>query len=94
MAVFITLEEPTRDMQVEAVSAGFYHSPGWNLDFPVIQIMTIRSLLAGERLQMPPAQTTFKKAEKVNTIKLSQKKTGSVKQAYLQRRTGPFTFIF
>jgi site-specific DNA-methyltransferase (adenine-specific) len=40
MSVFITLEESTRDMTTEAVSAGFYHSPGWNKDYPRIQIPT------------------------------------------------------
>lgn len=34
MGVFITLEAPSRDMQTEAVSAGFYRSLGWNRDFP------------------------------------------------------------
>ncbi|MBV8821785.1 MAG: restriction endonuclease, partial [Ktedonobacteraceae bacterium] len=34
IGVFITLETPTRDMMTEAVSAGYYHSPGWNEDYP------------------------------------------------------------
>ncbi len=29
IGVFLTLEEPTRDMITEAVSAGYYESPGW-----------------------------------------------------------------
>src|SRR6266436_4218128 len=39
IGVFITLEEPTRDMVTEAASASFYHSPGWNRDYPKIQIL-------------------------------------------------------
>ena len=34
LGLFITLEEPTRDMLVEAASAGFYHSDVWQRDYP------------------------------------------------------------
>ena len=64
MGVFITLEEPTKDMQTEAVSAGFYHSPNWNKDYPKLQILTIVRLLAGATVQMPPTARTYKKAPK------------------------------
>jgi hypothetical protein len=47
MGVFITLEEPSRDMRTEAVSAGYYHSPGWGQDYPRIQILTVEELLHG-----------------------------------------------
>ena len=65
LGVFLTLEEPTRDMKTEAATAGFYHSPGWNQDYPRVQILTVKSLLDGTaRLEMPPAEfTTFKPAQ-------------------------------
>ena len=65
MGVFITLEPPSRDMITEAVSAGSYHSPGWNMDYPKIQILTIADLLKGARVQMPLPYGTFKQAQKV-----------------------------
>lgn len=65
MGVLITLEEQSRDMRTEAVSGGFYHSPGWNQDYPRIQVLTIEQLLRGEGIQMPPASVTFKQAERV-----------------------------
>ena len=68
MGIFITLEPPTKDMSVEAVSAGYYHSPIWNKDYPKIQILTIEELLHGKTVDMPPlAQTnvTFTKAQKI-----------------------------
>lgn len=65
IGVFITLEIPTRDMNTEAVSAGYYHSPGWNTDFPRIQILTIVDLLRGTKIQMPPQYGTFKQAQRV-----------------------------
>lgn len=66
IGVFITLEEPTRDMVTEAASAGFHHSPVWDKDYPRIQILTIDDLLSGREISMPPsAFGTFKQAEKV-----------------------------
>ena len=68
LGVFITLEPPTGPMQTEAVSAGFYHSPGWNKDYPKIQILTIEELLHGKFVDMPPqtqTSVTFAKAQKI-----------------------------
>jgi site-specific DNA-methyltransferase (adenine-specific) len=69
IGILITLEPPTKPMQVEAVSAGYYHSPIWNKDYPKIQILTIEELLHGKNVEMPPlAQTnvTFTKAQKIS----------------------------
>jgi site-specific DNA-methyltransferase (adenine-specific) len=66
IGIFLTLEEPTREMRTEAVTAGFYHSPGWNQDYPKLQILTIKDLLSGSaRVVMPPAEFTFKQAQRV-----------------------------
>jgi len=65
MGVFITLEEPSRDMWTEAVSAGYYHSPGWGQDYPRIQILTVEELLHGAEIKMPPQYGTFKEAQRV-----------------------------
>ncbi len=67
MGVFLTLEPATKDMETEAATARFYHSPGWNKDYPRIQILTIAELLGGKTVQMPPVSMTFKQAEKVKT---------------------------
>ncbi len=64
MGVFITLEEPTKPMTQEAVSAGFYESPGWQKKYPKIQILTIKELLGDASIQMPPAWGTFKQAQR------------------------------
>lgn len=65
IGVFITLSEPTKGMVTEAVSAGFYKSPGWGKDYPKIQILTIKELLGGKGIDYPPkTSTTFKKAKK------------------------------
>ncbi len=68
MGVLITLEPPTRDMKTEALSAGFYASPGWKRDFPKIQILTIEELLEGSSIRMPPAFGTFKQAQVAGTV--------------------------
>ena len=63
IGVLIALEPPTRDMKTEALSAGFYSSPGWQRDLPKIQILTIEELLEGTSIRMPPAFGTFKQAQ-------------------------------
>lgn len=65
MGVFITLEEPSKPMRLEATTAGYYRSPGWQQDYPKIQILTVQELLDGATVKMPPSATTFKQAEKV-----------------------------
>lgn len=67
LGVFITLEEPSKDMVTEAVSSGYYHSNLWDKDYPRIQILTIADLLNGKAIDMPksvPGQT-FKLAGKI-----------------------------
>ena len=65
IGLFITLEKPSRDMTTEAVGKGFYHSEGWNKDYPKLQILTIEDLLTGKQPDMPPSSITFKQAERI-----------------------------
>jgi site-specific DNA-methyltransferase (adenine-specific) len=65
LGLFITLEEPTRDMQTEAASGGFFHSDLWNRDYPRIQIRTVRQMLAGNSFDLPPRQPMYQQAERV-----------------------------
>lgn len=64
IGVYVTLEEPTKPMITEAVSAGFYHSDFFNKDYPRIQILTVEDILAGRGVSMPAESVTFKKAAK------------------------------
>ena len=69
IGVLITLEPPTSPMKVEAVDAGYYHSPVWDKDYSKIQILTIEELLHGETVDMPPltqTSVTFAKAPKIS----------------------------
>ncbi len=65
MGIFMSLEQPTKPMETEAACAGIYHSPGWNADYPKLQIITINELLDGDEVKMPPTSKTFKQAGKV-----------------------------
>jgi len=67
IGVFLTLAEPTRDMRTEAATAGFYHAPVWDRNYPRIQLLTVQGLLDGvARLEMPPVEyTTFKEAQRI-----------------------------
>lgn len=65
IGVFITLANPTQGMTREAVTAGFYNSPGWGKDYPRLQMLTIEELLRGKGIEYPPkTSVTFKKAER------------------------------
>ena len=65
IGVFITLEAPTQPMRKEALSAGSYHSLGWNKKYPTIQILTVIELLKGAEIQMPPQYGTFREAQRI-----------------------------
>ncbi|HMQ05077.1 MAG TPA: DNA methyltransferase [Pyrinomonadaceae bacterium] len=65
IGVYVTLEPPTRPMITEAVEKGFYHSPGWNRDYPRLQIITVEEILAGKQVDMPPTGITFRQAGKM-----------------------------
>ncbi len=65
IGVYLTLEPPTKPMLQEATEKGFYHSPGWNKDYPRIQILTVEDLLNGKTVDLPPNLQTFKQADRV-----------------------------
>ncbi len=64
MGLFITLEEPTRPMRTEAVSAGYYHSDIWQRDYPKIQVRTVSELLSGEGFDLPARLPSFEAAQR------------------------------
>ncbi len=76
IGVFITLEPPTKDMQIESVSTGFYKSDLWQKNYPRLQILTIEDLLAGAQINMPPAYGTFKQAERIKKSEGTQGELG------------------
>lgn len=69
IGVLISMEDPTKPMQTEAVTAGFYESPMWDRKYPKIQLITVADLLAGKKIDMPPVKqvgATFQKAPKAS----------------------------
>ena len=64
LGLFITLEEPTRDMLAEAASAGFYHSDVWQRDYPRVQIRTVGELLAGAEFDVPRHPSMYQAARR------------------------------
>ncbi|HOW90765.1 MAG TPA: DNA methyltransferase [Anaerolineaceae bacterium] len=65
IGVLITMEEPTKPMRAEAASGGSYTSP-WGVH-PKLQILTVRELLEGKKIDMPPVHqvnVTYKRAPK------------------------------
>ncbi len=72
----LTLEPPSEPMQKEAVTAGYYHSPGWNRDYPKIQIITVEEAMRGKRVEMPAEWGTFKQAPKADQPGAVQRELG------------------
>jgi len=67
IGAFITLEEPTRPMTEEAVSAGFYEPKFlYGKKYPKIQILTIEEIFEGKQLKYPRImpEATFKSAKR------------------------------
>ncbi len=68
--LFITLEEPTRPMKKEAVSAGSFGVSFFKGEFPKIQILTVEELLKGKEAALPLGPTPYyKEAKKVEIDK-------------------------
>ena len=66
VGLFITLAEPTKPMQTEAIKAGFYETPYGK--FPKIQILTIEDLFKGKKPQLPWRDpVSFKQARREDT---------------------------
>ncbi len=66
IGLFLTLEEPTKEMQLEADTAGIFRSDVWNRDYPKLQVLTIRGLLEGKKPQLPPfVLPTYQQAQRV-----------------------------
>jgi len=70
IGVLITMEKTTQPMRTEAAGSGFYHSEGWNKNYPKIQLLTIAELLNNKIIDMPPihqVNITFKSAPLAKT---------------------------
>ena len=49
-------------MLKEALAAGYYESEFWNIRCRKLQVLSIRDLLGGDGVDMPPQHGTFKRA--------------------------------
>lgn len=71
LGLFVTLDEPSKPMKVEAASAGTYHSAfsrkgqESGADYPSVQILSVRELLDGRKPDLPQlVRPAFAQAEK------------------------------
>jgi SAM-dependent methyltransferase len=66
LGVFLTLEEPSKPMLLEAAGAGVFYSELSRREYPRVQIFTIRELLDGRRPSLPLlVLPTYQQAERV-----------------------------
>lgn len=71
LGLLITMREPTQAMRAEAAAAGFYRSGSegvgtWG-NHPRLQLLTVRELLDGKRIDMPPlsGNLTFRRSPRL-----------------------------
>ncbi len=76
IGLFITLEEPSKPMLLEASTAGVYTSPVSGKDYPRIQILTIRQLLEEHAKPMLPLllMPTYQQAERIPAKQAAEQK--------------------
>ncbi len=75
MGLFVTLEEPSGPMKVDAAQAGEFYSALSNRSYPKIQIITIRELLDGRKPQVPLlVMPSYQQAERVEQESPGQEK--------------------
>ena len=68
MGLFITLEEPSKPMILEAAKAGEFYSELSKRSYPKVQIITIRELLDGRKPEIPLlVLSPYQQAEKVES---------------------------
>jgi len=77
VGLFITLENPTRDMIREVKTTDPYLSSRWNQEYPKIQILTIKELLESVKPDLPPKINMFKEAPRIK--RASSKKQQKLK---------------
>ncbi|HEY9701400.1 MAG TPA: hypothetical protein V6C58_03085, partial [Allocoleopsis sp.] len=73
IAIFITLENPTKDMIATAKKAGFYQNKIFSQTYDKIQIVTVKDIIENQqRLNVKLGLEVLKSAEKVKETKATQ----------------------
>jgi hypothetical protein len=73
IAIFITLENPTKDMLKTAKSAGFYQNKFMTHSCDKVQIITIKDIIENKKkLNIPLINPVLKSAEKHKEVKVNQ----------------------
>lgn len=68
LAVFITLQEPTKGMKDEANGVGLYAHPTMGRNYPRVQIVTVAEIVEQHKqLEIPMSLEVLKKAQAVTT---------------------------
>ncbi len=76
VGLFITLEEPSKPMLLEASTAGVYTSPISGKDYPRMQILSIRQLLEEHAKPILPLllMPTYQQAERIPAKQAAEQK--------------------
>ncbi len=80
IGILMSLQPPTSQMQTEAASVGFYTHKTNQLQYPRLQLRTVRELMDGKGIERPSTvaalDETFKKAPKSKKKHSHQKEFG------------------
>jgi site-specific DNA-methyltransferase (adenine-specific) len=76
IGLFLTLEEPSKPMLLEAATAGVYRSPISGKDYPKIQILSIRGLLEEHKRPILPLLIlpAYPEAERIPVKKAAEQR--------------------
>ena len=64
LGILIALQPPTQGMLSEAAAMGKWKVPGVDIEYPVLQIITIQELFDGRKLVIPEWHNTLKRANR------------------------------
>jgi site-specific DNA-methyltransferase (adenine-specific) len=75
MGIFLTLQEPTKEMIKKCNATNPYVLPRLNNEYPRIQILTIQQLLKGERPKIPTTISAYQQPRLIQRVSNSQQQT-------------------
>jgi len=66
MGLYVVIDKPSKGMIADAKQMGFYHSDGWDTDYPKVQICEIKDILESKMPALPPIYKKLAKKAKLD----------------------------
>lgn len=99
IGVFVTIKNPTPDMELEAMAAGVYHSAEWGRDYDRLQIITVKDIIEGKQIDYPsgewhsvsgfrPRRSTVEKSVEAKNVRRAAASKAKGTKRSVSRRKG------